>query len=411
MKRDRRHWPEPLKALDPNGAVERADRKIVEASRKLKILKYINPTNALHERDRFFAAKCRYTPRFSYAPLAFDPHDLRRALARVPVDKIKDPGLARLYAQKRDELLLTLDLVQAVGTPAFREISLNLFGPRPSPRPEDFFLEEARHFVTLEPEIEAATLTPEQAKRILEEGVSYYARQAPFRCAIKIREHLSANAAAGEQSVVIRDKTYYTRNDILAVSEHEISVHVLTAHNGFSQPLKILGVGLPGYLQDHEGYAIFSEYMRRFLTTNRLRTIGGRALAVDMMLRDVPFPETFAALVERHQFDLSDAFSICERAYRGGGYTKDAIYFRGFINVFKSWIGGMDLSVFSLGKMAIRHVPYVARLLKEGVLRAPRFLPRFMVTESLEARRALFRLFSREDVKDFYFHHSQTTHT
>lgn len=408
MKKGHRGWPEPLIALDPNGALAKADRMIVEISRELKILRYINPTNTLAERDAFFASQYRYEPRFAYVPLRFDPEAVRRELARIPIDRIRDPGLARLYAGKRDELRMYLDLVEAVGTPRFREVSVALFGPRPAADGSPAYLEEARQFVSLQPEIEAATLTPQQARTMLEEGAAYYARQAPFRCQIKIREHLSANAAAGEQSVVIRDKTYYTRSEILAVSEHEISVHVLTAHNGFNQPLKIFGVGLPGYLQDQEGYAIFSEYMRRFLTPNRLRVIGGRSFAVDMMLKGSPFSEAFATLVEAYQFDLSEAFSICERAYRGGGYTKDSIYFQGFIDVFKAWIGGMDLATFSLGKMSIQNVPYVARLLREGILRSPRFLPRFMVTESLEARRALFRLFSREDVKDFYFIHSQT---
>ncbi len=411
MKKGHRHWPEPLRDLDPNGALAKADRLIVDVNRQLKILKYINPVNTLAERDKFFASKYRHIPRFSYVPLRFDPDNVREELARIPTSRIRDAGFARLYDKKREELLTYLDLVEAVGTPRFRAVSVKLFGPRLDENGSAPYLEEAHHFVTLQPEVEAATLTPQQARAILEEGAAYYAKQAPFRCAIKVREHLSANAAAGEQSVVIRDKTYYTRSEILAVSEHEISIHVLTSHNGFSQPLKIFGVGLPGYLQDQEGYAIFSEYMRRFLTPNRLRVIGGRALAVDMMLKGESFPEAFSALVEKWQFDLSEAFSICERAYRGGGYTKDSIYFQGFIDVFKSWIGGMDLAVFSLGKMSIQNVPYVSRLLKEGILRSPRFLPRFMVTESTEARRALFRLFSREDVKDFYFVHSQTQHT
>ncbi len=411
MKKGHKGWPEPLVALDPNGALAKADRMIVEVSRELKILKYINPVNTLAERDRFFASKYRYVPRFAYVPLKFDPDAVRKELATIPIGRIRDAGLARLYAGKRDELAMYLDLVEAVDTPRFREVSTALFGPKTNGDGTRGYLEEARQFVSLPPEIEAATLTPQQARAILEEGAAYYSRQAPFRCTVKIREHLSANAAAGERSVVIRDKTYYTRSEILAVSEHEISVHVLTAHNGFNQPLKIFGVGLPGYLQDQEGYAIFSEYMRRFLTPNRLRVIGGRAFAVEAMLKGESFPEAFSALVEEHQFDLAEAFSICERAYRGGGYTKDSIYFQGFIDVFKAWIGGMDLSIFSLGKMSIQNVPYVSRLLKEGVLRSPRFLPRFMVTESIEARRALFRLFSREDVKDFYFHHSQTQHS
>ena len=70
---------------------------------------------------------------------------------------------------------------------------------------------------------------------------------------------------------------------------------------------------------------------------------------------------------------------------------------------------GMDLAVVSAGKMSMRDVPYVEKLLKRGILHSPRILPRFMATESLEARRALFRLFSREDVKDFYNIHSKVT--
>lgn len=406
VKRDLKHVPEALRPIDPNGALTRVDTEIVRISRDLKILRYINPVNSLDQRERFFASHYRHVPRFRYVPLAFDPARTHRRLDALAVGRIRHAELRRIYRRKREELRRILALVASVGKPGFTRHSIELFGPRVDDPEFESFLADARHFSQLQPDIEAAVLTPQQARGILEREVAFYARQAPFRCQIKVREHLSANAAAGEQSVVIRDNHLYTQNEIYAVAAHEVTIHVLTAQNGFSQPLKILGVGLPGYLQDQEGYAIFSEYMGQYLTPNRLRTVGGRTLAVLWMMEGLSFSEVFARLVEEFRFDLSEAFSIAERAFRGGGYTKDAIYLQGFLRVYKSWIGGMDLSIFSAGKMAVRHVPWVAKLMREGVLLSPRVLPRFMVAESLEARRAVLSLFTRQDVRDFYHRHS-----
>lgn len=385
------------------------DRELVAIGRKLKMLYFLNPVNSDAERERFFARKNAYEPRFRYKPLDFDRDLVRRKLYALPVEEIADPDLQDLYRKKRWELDSLLSLLDERGTDAFTFTSEKLYGTV-----DEQDVRDAHAILEMDPVPEQRTLSAERVQRMLRKVVDSYARKAgvPFHCQVRLRSHLSSNAAAGERSVALKSHGRYSLNDARIYGVHEVGWHVLTANNGARQPLEIFAVGLPGFLGAQEGAAIFAEYMDGALTVNRLRLVAGRTLAVSLALQGSRFSETYAYLMRMpHGFSREDAFTICERAHRGGKadregrwhgvYTKDAIYQRDFARVFTYWRAGLDLRVLSAGKMDLDHVPMVAQAIEDGVLAPPTFVPSFAADEGqLALRQIVFSLLTRRPVPD-----------
>jgi uncharacterized protein (TIGR02421 family) len=383
------------------------DRQLAAISRRLKMLFFLNPVNSDTERQRFWSRHGAYEPRFRYKPLDFDRDLVRRELYELHVEDIQDPVLQDLYRRKRWEVDNQLSLLDERGTDNLTFTSEKLFGAL-----DEQDVRDAHAILEMDPVPEQRTLSAERVKRMLEKVVASYTRKAgePFTCRVRMRQHLSSNAAAGERSVALKTHGRYSLNDARILGIHEVGWHVLTANNGSRQPLELFAIGLPGFLGTQEGTAIFAEYMSGTLTVNRLRIIAGRTLAVSLAAQGWKFSETFDYLMRMpHGFDRNDAFTICERAYRGGSsdaqgrwrgvYTKDAIYQRYFVRVFTYWRAGLDLRVLSAGKMDIDHVPMVARAIEEGVLVPPVFVPTFVADENnLKLRRIVMGLLTRRPV-------------
>ncbi len=386
------------------GAARKVDKSLATIGRRLKMLYFLNPVNSDSERERFWSKRTVYEPRFRYKPLDFDRDLVRRNLYELRIEDIEDPVLQDLYRRKRWEIDNQLSILDERGTENLTFTSEKLFGPV-----DEQDVRDAHAILEMDPLPEQHTLSAERVKRMLEKVVASYTRKAgeDFTCRIRLRRFLSSNAAAGERSVALKTRKSYSLNDARILGVHEVGWHVLTANNGARQPLQIFAMGLPGYLGTQEGTALFAEYISGTLTVNRLRIIAGRTLAVSLAVQGWKFSETYDYLMRMpHGFDRHDAFTICERAYRGGApdrngqwkgiYTKDSIYQRYFIRVVTYWRSGLDLRVLSAGKMDLDHVPMVAEAIDEGVLVPPVFVPSFVADENnLELRRVVMGLLTQ----------------
>ncbi|MDC2890717.1 DUF1704 domain-containing protein [Psychrosphaera sp. G1-22] len=78
---------------------------------------------------------------------------------------------------------------------------------------------------------------------------------------------------------------------------------------------------------------MFSEYCSGNLTLNRLKSLALRVIAVHLMLEQNNFLKTYQTLVNDYDLGQEQAFTITTRVYRGGGFTKDHLYLRGFIDI------------------------------------------------------------------------------
>jgi uncharacterized protein (TIGR02421 family) len=162
--------------------------------------------------------------------------------------------------------------------------------------------------------------------------------------------------------------------------------------------LRLLKVGLAGYDGLQEGLAVLSEYLAGGLSPARMRTLAARVVATDAMIRGESFSSAFSQLVDQYCFEARTAYTIVLRIYRGGGFTKDAVYLRGLVEIL-AFIGkGGDLSPLFVGKLAADHIPVVRELLLRGVLRPPVLRPRYMEDPDSIAR--LKKLNSNSTVLD-----------
>ena len=160
----------------------------------------------------------------------------------------------------------------------------------------------------------------------------------------------------------------------------------MTYFNGQAQPFKLLSAGLAGYEELQEGLAVLAEYLVGGLSKPRLRLLAARVVAAQSLIDGASFIDTFRLLNDSYQFKQQFAFNIVTRIYRGGGYTKDAIYLRGLLGLLQYLRSEPLHELFFIGKIAISHIPIIQELRRRKVLHAPALLPHFLNTPEARLR-------------------------
>ncbi len=84
-------------------------------------------------------------------------------------------------------------------------------------------------------------------------------------------------------------------------------------------------------------------------------------------------------LCNDYSFSGKTSFNIAMRVHRGGGYTKDAIYLKGLIQVLNFIKDGGDITHLYGGKFALEHLPLIEELVHLRILKKP-FLPAYLFT-------------------------------
>jgi uncharacterized protein (TIGR02421 family) len=367
------------------------DHALRDIGRQVLLIPALHPKNTAEERERFLKQGGRESPQFVYRDLAYDPKDLRARVRKVfsRTARIRSPWLRAVFRAKCRELDLKLALMAARGTPLFLPLSMRLY-----PRPTRRMVHDAEVLASLPRMDEDRSLKPEKVERLLKATVRYYGRQhRSFRCSVKWVDTSLAEASISDAQLNVRRESGFSTRFLLMLEHHEIGVHLVTAQNGDCQRLNIFRGGLAGYDQTQEGLALFAEFRAGAMTTNRLRTFGARVLATDLLSRGALFEDVFAALTAALGFTPDEAFSICLRCFRGGGYTKDAIYQPGFLSVFNYWIAGGDIATLFVGKFPLSEVKHVKECLRLGILKPPRFVPPIIADPGrLHAEQTVFSL-------------------
>ena len=182
-----------------------------------------------------------------------------------------------------------------------------------------------------------------------------------------------------------------------ALIQHEVGTHLLTYCNGQAQPLELMYAGFAGYEQTQEGIAVLAEYLVGGLDINRLKLLAARVVAVESLIKGADFIETFKLLHKDYGFQGSSAFTISMRVHRGGGYTKDAIYLKGLIELLDFIKNGGNISSLYGGKFALKHLPRIEELTHLKILQQPK-LPDFLT--STMAQEKLKRIKEGAQLKD-----------
>ena len=194
---------------------------------------------------------------------------------------------------------------------------------------------------------------------------------------VRVEPGLTANAAAGDRTVFLSDRLF-GRIEARRVAVHEVFGHLVSAYNGRTQPFGIFAIGTGNSFEDQEGVAIYLEEIAGLLDGNRLRMLAARVLVTDAMHQGARFGAVVRHLMIEHGFEPAQAVALCQRAFRGGGVARDAVYLRGWLRVRRAILAGQaSLAELQIGKVSLGDLPTIRLLRQEGLVRDGIYTPSF----------------------------------
>ena len=380
-KAETTHRPPHYHALGRRAVVKavwEVDRQLSKVSSAFDFLLMVTPVNA-ESAWKEFKRKCFQTaPLFYYRPMPADPYRLKRILWDIPIRRLEDPTLAQLFLDKRDELDVRLNMLIHIDTPKFLYGSMQLFG-----NVGGDVVEFAKDLLKCIPARSRNTNTKnyvnaQEFAGCAKSEFSFYQEQySGFNADIEIRADTTGLLVSRGKLLINKD-VKIPEDRVVALLQHEVGTHMLTYFNGCFQPFRQLYTGLPGYDELQEGLAVLAEYLVGGMSRSRLRILAARVMAVYFLIDGATFSETFRELNAGYNIDQRNAFTVTMRVYRGGGFTKDMVYFRGLLNIIKYIKGGGSLDPLFIGKIGTEHVPIIRELQLRKVLHSAPFRPRYM---------------------------------
>ena len=287
---------------------------------------------------------------------------------------------SELYLARLEELETELLILENLGRcKQVRPMAARLFGTgseRLFDDAEHSVLDAAHEILANSPvERELKTIPARAADRSnLRDLMLAYAKHVGLHIAVKVDPDLIANAAVGERTVFIADRLFGA-HEAQRLATHEVYGHLVSAFNGRTQTLGIFAIGTASSYGDQEGVAIYLEELAGLLDSFRQRTLAGRLLATHAMHAGVSFGDAAESLVREHRFSPDCAVTLCERSFRAGGVSRDAVYLTGWLRVRRAVARGeTNLSELQLGKVSLQALPEVRRLLREGLVSQPTYL-------------------------------------
>ncbi|MFK7756893.1 MAG: flavohemoglobin expression-modulating QEGLA motif protein [Flavobacteriales bacterium] len=345
------------------------DQKLFKLVKDFELLNYVNPTNTIKEKKKFFSSKGTENPDFTYRPIRFDAYSLKRELFDLEVEKITDIHIQNLYKETIQAYVDKIDLLDSINTDKFVINSLKYFG-----KPSLADIANARLLLSLNnPDpISEKSLTTEDAMRMFSESFDSYG----FKGKIEVSSNITADAMVMNQQkkVLVKKGARFAPKGLEYLVHHEIGVHMVTTMNSNEQPLKIFNIGLPVNTKTQEGLAVLAEFLSGNIMMSRLRELALRVLAVDMMVNGADFKKTFRFLVNEHKLGVDSAFYLTTRIFRGGGFTKDYLYLSGLKEVYKFWKDGNDLAPLLIGKTSFDFYGTIVELMDRGILKHPKHI-------------------------------------
>ena len=353
------------------------DLNLISIDRQIKMLYHLKPVNLAEERETFFE-DVTYNPQFKYPEFMFDPMHLKEKLKKVKV-QLDDSPLGQLFVAKADEIGKKVALLEAVGAENFEEKSVALYGApdegrhagllaaakkRLGGKPEKFG-DEGRNY-----EYEEAM---EEFKRVFEEyGLAWK---------VKAKQEMVADCLAGKKNALfVREGARFTEQRLRMLVAHEIETHILTAENGKHQNYQLFNRGFADYLETQEGLAVWNQ--EQVLSQNIEKNYRSAVLVfVVDFARKHGFADTYDYCLKLGM-DSGRAFQTTLKVKRGfedtgraGAFSKEHVYFAGYLQVHDFVVGGGDLKDLYYGKYNLRDLELIKGI---AHLRDPKVLPGFL---------------------------------
>jgi len=368
--------------------------QILEAQRPIRVLRALAWGDDVEH--AFFASKGQHLPRPEYRI----PPEVAEVGERFRVLRAQlsgDGAIEGFLRDTCDAFATAARMLAAVGTKDFYYHSVELYG-RPASLTADrqtTNLDLAQHFAQVIDSLAGAAPIPspedepsldaEQVVPILAERFARFFPDQGIR--VELVDGIAAKAVAGVDAVRIKRGERFSRRDLAQLEHHEGHVHVATALNGRAQPLMpFTGYPSPRTTATQEGLAVLTEFMTQSTSLERLRRLSDRTLAIKMAEDGADFCELYRFFLGRGH-DEGAAYDCARRVCRGGmvqggaPFTKDVCYLDGLLRVTNFMRvalvkGHLDyVRLFFAGKVDVDDVPLFGRMLREGLVSEPRYLP------------------------------------
>lgn len=347
----------------------RLDKELYRLAKDFEVLGYVNPLNVEQERTKFYRSKFTRNPEFRYKPLAIDPHLFKSSMYRLDVDSLEDVHIRQVYIDIIRSYTDKVDLLNSIGTENFLYNSLRYFG---EPSAQDIANATFLLYTSELPQFEnEAFLDTEDVKAaFIEEGKRY-----GFAFNVQEVSHIPSDALVinSKKLLMLKKGARFTQTRLNALLNHEIGVHMVTTMNAQEQPLRFLSLGLPRNTYTQEGLAIMSELLSGCLSIGRLKELALRVLAVHSMTQGNDFRTTYEMLKDTYQVNEDKLYYLVTRVYRGGGFTKDYLYLKGFQRVLAMRDQAVKLDNLFIGKTSHSHLTILNELVDRGILIPPRY--------------------------------------
>lgn len=351
------------------------DKQIISLDKVLKLLFYLKPKNYSTEREKFLKNE-KYNPKFEYNKPKFNSVHLLEKL-KLLEETCDDSSICILFKEKIEELRKKINLIDAIGTDSFTRKSEDLYGS-----PSDHLILLAHQKIKEMPDSFIHAGTPLSNEEIITEMKGTLKKYRLSNWKIKIKKDMVADCTAGKQNALfVRDGAGFTRDRLRMIIAHEIETHILTAENGKFQPYQLFNRGFADYLETQEGLAIWNQ--EHVLDHDHSKNYRSAMLVLIVKYAyDHSFSET-AAYAMNMGMSLAKAFRTVSKIKRGiinteqhGAFTKESIYFSGYLQIKNFVANGGDLKDIYFGKYNLKDMHLIKSIPN---LVQPKFLPEFLI--------------------------------
>ena len=374
--------------------IRELDALVVKAARKVRVLGSLQWPE---EAERAFLAAVEAgrpePPRVALAPPDHLPNeqDLAALVRRFDVGDPVQQWLSRTL----EDVRRTVAMLRSLGTNAFVEWSLRLYGSphNPAHPGAPSALASAHHFLEstqrlqIQPAVE--DITDEEAARWMTEQVARFFPEEPPR--VELDPNLASRASAGSARIRLRKGARFSRIQLRQLLHHEALVHVATRRNGKAQPsLRALGLSLPRTTATQEGLASLAELVSDTMDLRRLRRIALRVVAIHDALEGASFMDCWRYFREAGASG-EEAYHSARRVFRGGDaaplggvFAKDSVYVGGLMRVqgfcltaIRDGRKELPLRLFS-GRLTTGDVLDLEEAFADGTIEEPRVAPEWV---------------------------------
>ena len=344
------------------------DKELYQLTKTLEVLSYVTPLNLEVEQKKFIKNNGKINPTFKYRQIVEHPFEFKRKLYALSLEYIKDVTIAKLYRDVIQSYSDKIDMLSTIGTNKFFYNSLRYFG-----QPNETDLKHA-HFILSCPNDHVAPemIDIKEVKNVFQAAIHEYG----FKADVEITKHLTAEIMVinYKKKVLLKKGTKLSMNSVKALVHHEIGVHMVTTMNALEQPLNIFKLGFPTNTYTQEGIAVLTEYLSGHLTIKRLKELALRVIAIEMMINGLDFKNVYHELVNTYYQDKKEAFILSTRIFRGGGFTKDHLYLKGFIRILQFYKNGNSLEPLLIGKNSIAYLDIYKEMIARDLAQPPKYI-------------------------------------